>query len=105
MPKEEVGVANEEPRRYWAFAPFWPLSGLPSIATEQRTYQIDREVPEADSCTAANIVQRDRTLWLVYAYSNLKTRFQSSFMLTTVQLYCFAASSALSSLPKCEFRS
>jgi hypothetical protein len=38
-------------------------------------------------------------------YSNAKTRFQSFFMSTTVHLFSAAASRALSSFPKCDWRS
>ena len=56
-------------------------------------------VPSASWC---NEVERCR---LLYAYSNWKTRFQSSFMLTSIQLFCFAASSASSRYPKYDIRS
>ncbi|MGX1420808.1 hypothetical protein AB7M59_001243 [Bradyrhizobium elkanii] len=38
-------------------------------------------------------------------YSNAKIRLQSFFMSTTVHLFTAAASSAISSLPKCDWRS
>jgi len=40
-----------------------------------------------------------------FALSKGKTFFQSFFMLTTIQSLAFASSSALSSLPSCDWRS